>query len=252
MRERRRGGDGGGGEDEDNDRDPSDETGRSMRSCSSGRQRRAEGQALQAEGLLPQLLQPQRAERGAARPPAVAADSNRNEVDAENEKGAAKEEKKFNRLFGDASVNVLGRTDPVINIRAERAEFMLAHRFALKSLTLETVLRWASAVLFREDGGGGFAAVLCVSTLFGAIYTALRLPRGRPLAISDDTARAMAISNSAVLPLPGGAETTTLSSLSASTWTNSDWTWLNSANFPRQSSRTGPEKARSTGTFRRA
>jgi len=32
----------------------------------------------------------------------------------------------FNNLFGDVSVNIIGRTDPVINIRKERVQFMLA------------------------------------------------------------------------------------------------------------------------------
>ncbi|KAL7483871.1 hypothetical protein ACHAW6_009506 [Cyclotella cf. meneghiniana] len=36
---------------------------------------------------------------------------------------------KLNSLFGDASFNVVGRTDPVINIRVERVQFMLAHKF---------------------------------------------------------------------------------------------------------------------------
>ena len=40
-----------------------------------------------------------------------------------------KEEGKFNRLFGDADVNIVGRTDPVINIRLERVQFMLAQKF---------------------------------------------------------------------------------------------------------------------------
>ena len=40
------------------------------------RERRTEGQAVEAEGLLPQLLQPQRAERGTARA-GVAADEGR-------------------------------------------------------------------------------------------------------------------------------------------------------------------------------
>ena len=31
---------------------------------------------------------------------------------------------KFNHLFGDASVNIIGRTDPVINIRCERVKFI--------------------------------------------------------------------------------------------------------------------------------
>ena len=35
----------------------------------------------------------------------------------------------LNSLFGDACFNVVGRTDPVINIRAERVQFMLAHKF---------------------------------------------------------------------------------------------------------------------------
>ena len=32
----------------------------------------------------------------------------------------------FNRLFGDANVNVVGRTDPVINARTYRVKFMLS------------------------------------------------------------------------------------------------------------------------------
>ncbi|KAL3823292.1 hypothetical protein ACHAXA_003440 [Cyclostephanos tholiformis] len=35
----------------------------------------------------------------------------------------------YNRLFGDASVNIVGRTDPVINIRVERVRFMLSRQF---------------------------------------------------------------------------------------------------------------------------
>ena len=34
---------------------------------------------------------------------------------------------KFNNLFGDTETNILGRTDPVINIREERVQFMLDH-----------------------------------------------------------------------------------------------------------------------------
>lgn len=41
--------------------------------------------------------------------------------------GDAKEEN-FNRLFGDVNVNVIGRTDPVINIRVERVKFMLSQQ----------------------------------------------------------------------------------------------------------------------------
>ena len=36
-------------------------------------------------------------------------------------------EEKFNNLFGDTKTNIVGRTDPVINIREERAQFMLDH-----------------------------------------------------------------------------------------------------------------------------
>jgi protein farnesyltransferase subunit beta len=36
---------------------------------------------------------------------------------------------KFNALFGDKSFNIVGRTDPVINIRAERVQFMLEQKF---------------------------------------------------------------------------------------------------------------------------
>ena len=35
-------------------------------------------------------------------------------------------EDSFNNLFGDVSVNIIGRTDPVINIRKERVQFMLS------------------------------------------------------------------------------------------------------------------------------
>jgi protein farnesyltransferase subunit beta len=38
-------------------------------------------------------------------------------------------ETRLNRLFGDASFNVVGRTDPVINIRVERVRFMLSRRY---------------------------------------------------------------------------------------------------------------------------
>mmetsp|Transcript_26471 Transcript_26471/g.55939 ORF Transcript_26471/g.55939 Transcript_26471/m.55939 type:complete len:705 (+) Transcript_26471:134-2248(+) len=37
--------------------------------------------------------------------------------------------KKFNNLFGDASVNIVGRTDPVINIRVERVKFMTSQQW---------------------------------------------------------------------------------------------------------------------------
>ncbi|KAL7535196.1 hypothetical protein ACHAXR_010135 [Thalassiosira sp. AJA248-18] len=40
-----------------------------------------------------------------------------------------KEVKKFNSLFGDVNVNVIGRTDPVVNIRVERVKFMLVQPF---------------------------------------------------------------------------------------------------------------------------
>jgi len=36
---------------------------------------------------------------------------------------------RLNRLFGDARFNVVGRTDPVINIRVERVRFMLSRRY---------------------------------------------------------------------------------------------------------------------------
>ena len=35
----------------------------------------------------------------------------------------------YNRLFGDANVNIVGRTDPVINIREERVKFMMSQHF---------------------------------------------------------------------------------------------------------------------------
>jgi len=35
-------------------------------------------------------------------------------------------EESYNRLWGDVSVNIVGRTDPVINIRVERVKFMLS------------------------------------------------------------------------------------------------------------------------------
>ena len=34
-----------------------------------------------------------------------------------------------NSLFGYGSFNVIGWTDPVINIRVEKVKFMLAHKF---------------------------------------------------------------------------------------------------------------------------
>ena len=34
---------------------------------------------------------------------------------------------KFNRLFGDVDFNIIGKTDPVINIRTERVKFMISH-----------------------------------------------------------------------------------------------------------------------------
>lgn len=37
--------------------------------------------------------------------------------------------KLYNRLFGDANVNIVGRTDPVINIREERVKFMMSQHF---------------------------------------------------------------------------------------------------------------------------
>jgi len=42
--------------------------------------------------------------------------------------------KMLNRLFGDANVNVLGRTDPVINIRVERVRFMISQGYNVVSL----------------------------------------------------------------------------------------------------------------------
>mmetsp|Transcript_14851 Transcript_14851/g.35735 ORF Transcript_14851/g.35735 Transcript_14851/m.35735 type:complete len:462 (-) Transcript_14851:91-1476(-) len=38
-------------------------------------------------------------------------------------------EEKYNRLFGDINVNIVGRTDPLINIRVERVRFMRSQRF---------------------------------------------------------------------------------------------------------------------------
>jgi protein farnesyltransferase subunit beta len=38
-------------------------------------------------------------------------------------------DERLNRLFGDASVNVVGTTDPVINIRVERVKFMLSRKY---------------------------------------------------------------------------------------------------------------------------
>ncbi|KAL3800304.1 hypothetical protein HJC23_003600 [Cyclotella cryptica] len=40
-----------------------------------------------------------------------------------------KSDMECNSLFGDGSFNVVGRTDPVINIRVERVQFMLAQKF---------------------------------------------------------------------------------------------------------------------------
>jgi len=48
-------------------------------------------------------------------------------TDNRTSSGDAKEEN-FNRLFGDVNVNVIGRTDPVINIRVERVKFMLSQQ----------------------------------------------------------------------------------------------------------------------------
>ena len=39
---------------------------------------------------------------------------------------------KFNRLFGDVDFNIIGKTDPVINIRTERVKFMVS-QFNIKS-----------------------------------------------------------------------------------------------------------------------
>jgi hypothetical protein len=36
---------------------------------------------------------------------------------------------RLNGMFGDAKFNVIGRTDPVINIRVERVQFMLSQQF---------------------------------------------------------------------------------------------------------------------------
>ncbi|KAL7472539.1 hypothetical protein ACHAXS_012916 [Conticribra weissflogii] len=36
---------------------------------------------------------------------------------------------RLNRIFGDVTVNIVGRTDPVLNIRVERVEFMLSQTF---------------------------------------------------------------------------------------------------------------------------
>ena len=57
-------------------------------------------------------------------PPSSANNATSSHV-VQEEKG----ENDLNRLFGDVQVNVVGRTDPVINIRVERAKFMLAQSF---------------------------------------------------------------------------------------------------------------------------
>ena len=49
------------------------------------------------------------------------------EVEEVEEEGRG--EMRLNRLFGDAKFNVVGRTDPVINIRVERVRFMLSRRY---------------------------------------------------------------------------------------------------------------------------
>lgn len=67
-------------------------------------------------------------------PPAAAPHSGGDDGGEEKEDEEEEEEEGgaggmgLNRLFGDASVNVVGRTDPVINIRVERVRFMLSRR----------------------------------------------------------------------------------------------------------------------------
>ncbi|KAL3775739.1 hypothetical protein ACHAW5_005894 [Stephanodiscus triporus] len=54
-------------------------------------------------------------------------DDGEEEVEEVEEEGRG--EMRLNRLFGDAKFNVVGRTDPVINIRVERVRFMLSRRY---------------------------------------------------------------------------------------------------------------------------
>ena len=65
-------------------------------------------------------------------PPTSGVDSPDGEDDARENAEAGGEDDNLgglNRLFGDASFNVVGTTDPVINIRVERVKFMLSRKY---------------------------------------------------------------------------------------------------------------------------
>jgi hypothetical protein len=101
-----------------------------------GRQQQAQGQAVKATGFLPQLLQFERTQHlqytlGPWLPYTLSlttdGHSREDNKDREEEDGETGPE--FSSLLGDAGLNVVGRTDPVINIRIEQVRFMLSWKY---------------------------------------------------------------------------------------------------------------------------